>query len=223
LSLKNSFAKKEAEMVKTEMSDIVPLDIYFDYLCPYVYNAAVWLQRVKEDMGPKLTINWRYFSLEQVNSQQGSQWKIWEQSEDYPSRGLHAFWAAEAARCQGEVTFGSFHIALLRARHEQRRDIADMNTLIEVAESVDLEMTQFQKDLGDRRLLAKLAEDHTFAVETLGVFGTPTLFFPERQAIFLKMSPPSPEESLSVFTELRHLVEGRRYIQEVKRPQRPSA
>lgn len=97
-----------------------------------------------------------------------------------------------------------------------------MNTLIEVGESVDLDMTRFQKDLGDRRLLAKLGEDHTFAVETLGVFGTPTLVFPERQAIFLKMVPPSShEECLTVFTELRHLVDQRRYIEEIKRPQRP--
>jgi len=178
------------------------------------------LQKVKEAMGPKLTINWKYFSLEQVNSQHGPQWKIWGQPEDYPSRGLRAFWAAEAARRQGEAAFGSFHIVLLRARHEQHRDTADVSTLIQVAESVDLEMTQFQKDLGDRRLLAKLAEDHTFAAETLGVFGTPTLVFPERQAVFLKMSPPpSPEECLSVFAELCCLAERRRYIHEIKRPQ----
>ncbi len=211
-------------MVKTEMDDTITLDIYFDYLCPYVYRAAVWLQRVKAGIGPKLTIDWKYFSLEQVNSQQGPQWKIWEQPENYSSRGLSAFRAAEAARRQGEAVFSSFHIALLRAKHEQGQDIADMSTLTEVAESVDLEMAQFQKDFGDRRLLAKLAEDHTFAVETLGIFGTPTLVFPERQAIFLKMSsPPPPEESLSVFAELRYLAEQRRYIQEIKRPQLPKA
>ena len=211
-------------MVKTEMDDTVTLDIYFDYLCPYVYNATVWLQRVKAGIGPKLTINWKYFSIEQVNSQQGPQWKIWEQPENYSSRGLSAFRAAEAARHQGEAAFSSFHIALLRAKHEQHQDIADMKTLIKVAESVDLEMAQFQKDLGDHRLLAKLTEDHTFAVETLGLFGTPTLVFPERQAIFLKMSsPPPPEESLSVFAELRYLAERRRYIQEIKRPQLPKA
>ncbi len=210
-------------MVKTEMDDTITLDIYFDYRCPYVYRAAVWLQRVKAGIGPKLTINWKYFSLEQVNSQQEPQWKIWEQPENYLS-GLSAFRAAEAARRQGEAVFSSFHIALLKAKHERSQDITDMNTLIEVAESVDLEMTQFQKDLGDRRLLAKLAEDHTFAVETLGIFGTPTLVFPERQAIFLKMSsPPPPEESLSVFAELRYLGERRRYIQEIKRPQLPKA
>ena len=172
-------------------------------------------------MGAKLTINWKYFSLEQVNRQQGPQWKIWEQPEDYPSRGLRAFRAAEAARRQGEAAFNSFHIALLRARHEQSRDIADVNTLIEVAKSVDLETTQFQKELGDRRLLAKLAEDHTFAVESLGIFGTPTLVFPGSQAIFLKMSPPPPDECLSVFAELRLLTEERQYIREIKRPQSP--
>lgn len=211
-------------MTKTEMDDTITLDIYFDYRCPYVYRAAVWLQRVKAGIGSKLTINWKYFSLEQVNSQQGPQWKIWEQPESYSSRGLNTFRAAEAARRQGEAIFSSFHIALLRAKHEQGQDIADMNTLTEVAENVDLEMAQFQKDYGDRRLLAKLAEDHTFAVETLGIFGTPTLVFPEGQAIFLKMSsPPPPEESLSIFAELRYLAERRRYIQEIKRPQLPKA
>jgi len=174
---------------------------------------------VKEDIGSKLTINWRYFSLEQVNNQQGAEWKIWEQPEDYPSRGLRAFWAAEAARRQGEAAFNRFHIALLRARHEQRRNIADVNTLTDVAESVSLDMTQFKKNLIDRQLLTKLAEDHSLAVESLGIFGTPTLVFPRKQAIFLKMSsPPSAEDCLSVFTELHHLADRRSCIQEIKRP-----
>jgi len=172
-------------------------------------------------MGAKLAITWKYFSLEQINSQQAPEWKIWEQPEDYPSRGLRAFRAAEAARRQGEAAFSSFHMALLRARHEERRDIADTDTLLQVAESVGLEMVRFQKVLRDRQLLAKLAGDHTLAVEPLGIFGTPTLVFPERQAVFLKMSPPPARESLAVFTEVQHLAQRRRYIQEIKKPRRP--
>jgi len=208
-------------MVNSEMSYTVHLDIYFDYMCPFAYNTALWLQRVQAIIGPRLAVNWKYFSLEQVNSQQGAQWKIWEQPETYTGRGLRAFWAAEAARRQGESAFSSFHFALFRARHEEHRDIADTGTLIQVAESVDLEMTQFQQDISNRQLLAKLAEEHTFAADTLDIFGTPTLVFPDRQAIFLKMSsPPPPEESLSVFTELQRLTERRPYILEIKRPQR---
>ena len=179
------------------------------------------MQKVKEDIDSEITINWKYFSLEQVNSQQGPEWKIWEQSEDYPSRGLLAFSAAESARRQSEATFDSFHMALLKARHEQRKDIASIDTLIEIAEGVGLEMPRFRKDIRDPKLLARLAKDHTYAVDTLGVFGTPTLVFPEEQAVFLKMTVPPPEECLSIFNELRNLVERRQYIREVKRPQRP--
>jgi len=173
-------------------------------------------------MGPKLTINWRYFSLEQVNTQQGSEWKIWEQSEDYSSRGLRAFQAAEAARRQGKSSFDSFHITLLKARHEQHKDIVDVDILNQIAKSVNLDMAQFQKDFSDHKLLAKLAEDYTFAVEVFGIFGTPTLVFPESKAVFLKMSSPLPEDSLSLFNDVRTLAEHRQYIQEIKRTQLPS-
>jgi len=201
------------------MKGVINLDVYFDYIWPYVYNAAVWLQKVQEDIKDKLIIDWKYFSLEQINSQRGPQWKIWEQPEDYQSRGLRAFWAAEAARQQGENVFHSFHIALLKAKHEQHRDIANVNTLIEVANNSSLEMKRFKNDLSNRRLLTKLANDHTFAVEELGVFGTPTLVFPEKQAIFLKMSPPpSQKECLPIFNELFDLAYRRRIIHEIKRP-----
>ena len=80
-------------------------------------------------------------------------------------------------------------------------------------------MQRFQKDLGDRCLLEKLAEDHTFAAETLGIFGTPTLVFPEQQAVFLKMAPPpSPWEAVAVFEDVRRLAENRLQIKEIKRP-----
>ena len=83
-------------------------------------------------------------------------------------------------------------------------------------------MERFQNDISNRKLLTRLGEDHTFAVETLGIFGTPTLVFPERRAIFLKLSsPPPPEESLAVFTELTNLAKQRGYIQEIKKPQPP--
>lgn len=164
-------------------------------------------------------MDWKYFSLEQVNSQQGPEWKLWEQPEDYPSRGRNAFRAAEAARRQGAVVFDAFHMALLKARHEERQDISDVAALTRVAEGSGLDVDQFHKDFTGRQLLARLAEDHTYAAETLQVFGTPTLVFPEQQAVFLKMAPiPSSEEAVAVFGEVRKIAEDRRHIREIKRP-----
>ncbi len=174
---------------------------------------------MKEELRAKLVLNWRYFSLEQVDNDEGPEWKIWEQSLDYPVRGLLAFCAAEAARRQSEDAFTSFHIALFRAIHKQRMDIANMKVLIKVAKSVKLDVDQFKKDVNNPQVLDALARDHTFAVETLRVFGTPTLVFPENRAVFIKMSPvPSPDESLPVFNEIRAITEGRPNIKEIKRP-----
>ena len=204
------------------MAETIALDIYFDYLCPFVYRANAWLEKVKEGMGAGLSIRWRYFSLEQVNSQQGPEWKLWEQPDDFRSRGLWAFRAAEAARCQGEALFERFHTALLGARHQQGKDISDQEVLMGVASAVGLELSRFREDLARRELLGRLAEDHTTAVEQFGVFGTPTITFPGGQATFLKLAElPPDEEALAVFHELLKLATARTYILEVKRPQRP--
>ena len=96
-----------------------------------------------------------------------------------------------------------------------------MDTLLAVADGANLDMLRFQKNLAEPRRLNKLAEDHIFAVENLGVFGTPTLVFSQSQAVFVKLSAPPPlKECLGVFMDIYHLAGKRQYIQEIKRPQR---
>ena len=117
------------------------------------------------------------------------------------------------------MVFDAFHMALLNARHEEQQDISDMAVLTSVAEGAGLDMDRFDKDFTGHQLLARLAEDHTYAAETLHVFGTPTLVFPEQQAVFLKMAPPpSSEEAVAAFGEVRTIAEDRRQIREIKRP-----
>lgn len=172
--------------------------------------------------GDRLQIEWRSFPLEQVNSIQGPDWKLWEQPDEYRSRGLWAFRAGEAARLQGRGAFERFHLALLRARHERKRDIADRQLLAEVAGEAGLDVARFQGDLADRGLLARIGEDYTRGVQEHGIWGTPTLVFGGRHAAYLKMRPAPPaEESAKLFEQLLDLVEGRPYVFEVKRPRQP--
>ncbi|MBI4307218.1 MAG: DsbA family protein [Chloroflexi bacterium] len=179
----------------------------------------MWLAEVKKVWGERLVVNWRYFSLEQVNSQEGPEWKLWEQPDSYYSRGRLAFHAAEAARRQGPEAFERFHLALLRARHEEKKDIADRAVVLDVARQARLDLPRFEADLRDRALLRRLAEDHTQAVERYGVFGTPTLVFPNGGAAYLKMRPaPAPQDALRVFEHLHQIVAGWPFITEVKRP-----
>ena len=106
----------------------------------------------------------------------------------------------------------------MKARHEAKRDIADKDVLAEVAADAGLDVARFRLDLDDRRLLKKLAEDHTFATTSFNVFGTPTLVFDGQHAVFLKMTPPPPGEALAMFQEVRQVAVTRRSIREIKRP-----
>ena len=51
--------------------------IYYDFRCPFVYNAATVLAKAKESAGIQLEIDWRPFSLSQVNSDKGPGFKYW--------------------------------------------------------------------------------------------------------------------------------------------------
>ena len=184
-----------------------------------MHAAAVWLRDVKRQLGDDLDVHWRFFSLEQINSPRGPEWKLWEQPEDYESSGRLAFRAAEAARRQGPEAFDRFHLALLQARHEAKENIADRAVLTRVAADVGLDLERFQADIADPRLDARLAADHTEAVEQHGVFGCPTFVFPNGGAAYLKMRPaPPPDQTMEVFETLERIIAHRPYITEIKRP-----
>jgi hypothetical protein len=179
------------------------------------------LQDVKKAMNGGLNITWKCFSLDQVNSKEEPDWKIWEQPEDSPSvRALLPFFAGEAAKKQGDEAFEKFHVALLNTRHVDRKRINDVEALVEVAKSVGLDVDKFREDLKDKSTLEKIGADHTEAKEKYGVFGVPTLVTEDGQAAFLKMMPPPPpEEAAQIFDTLLGVVSGRPNILEIKRPE----
>ena len=181
-----------------------------------MHQAAVWLRDVQAGPGEDLQIEWRYFSLQQVNSTQGEDWKMWDQREE-DARGLVAFKAAEAARRQGTAAFESFHYALLEARHVHGQEL-NREVVTRVAEESGLDPTRFKLDLDDPDIVSTLARDHEHAVG-LGVFGTPTIFFEEGKGAFVKMRPaPERQDAATVFETLRSVVAGHPNIAEIKRP-----
>ncbi len=201
------------------MAGQINLEVWIDYTCPYAYQAAVWLSWVKRIYGEKLTLAWRSFPLEQVNSIQGAGWKLWEQPDDYRSKGLWAFRAAEAARQQGEDAFDLFNLALFTARHEERRDISDRTVLMDVARESGLDVDRFQRDLADRSLMVRIGDDYERGVREHGIWGTPTLVFNGRSAAYLKLqSAPPADDAIAFFDDLVEMVDERRYVVEIKRP-----
>jgi len=196
------------------------LDVFYDYLCPFVYRTSVLLQNVRDSGARELEVRWRYFSLTQVNSKDDG-WTVWDAPESEHVRGRLAFKAAEAARRQDG--FEDFHMRLLRARHVDRVDIDDIAVVERVADESSLELDRFRKDVGDPKILAALSRDHRGAVAEYGVFGTPTLVFPGGATAYLRLSEaPEALDSLRVFDRVVSIAADEPRILEIKRPVKPS-
>ena len=176
----------------------------------------MWLAKVKETYGEKLQVDWRPFSLEQSNSKEGPEWKVWEQPN-----GLLALRAGEAAKRQGTKVFDDFLIALMKARHEDRKELTDPEVIDEAARSAGLDLGQFKEDLVDPDLLQGIVKSHTQAVEEYGVFGVPTFIFPNGFSAFLKTYQPPEEDAVEVFEAINKLMGSWNFIGELKRPQPP--
>ena len=193
-------------------------ELYYDYLCPFVYRASLLLANVAAER--PIDVRWRYFSLAQVNSKQEG-WTAWDAPAAEKVRGRLAFKAAEAARRQDR--FDLFHANLLAARHQDRLDIDDARVVEQVAEESGLELERFRRDLDDPAILDTFARDHKHAVAAHGVFGTPTFVFANGASAYIRLTEaPSGASALRLFDSLLAIAADEPRVLEIKRPTRPS-
>lgn len=176
------------------------------------------LQKAKEHEGDNLDITWRYLSLEQINSNEGDDWKIWEQPANYPMRSRWAFRGAEAARKQGNDAFERYHLKMLAARHVDGKEMTTEATVLEAAQDAGLDMDRFKADF-EAATIDQVGVDHEEGVTNYGVFGTPTFVFEGGKSGYVKLRPlPADEELASTWEQIRDLIVGRPELGEIKRP-----
>ena len=204
--------------------DLIELDLFYDYNCPFVYRSAVMLDSVRASGERDVKVNWRFFSLTQVNYRPASPddaWTVWGADASEQVRGRLAFKAAEAARRQD--AFDSFHMEVLHARHRDGLDIESPEVVDHVAEESGLDLGRFRADLSDPKILAALERDHLEGRARHGVFGTPTYVFPGGGATYVRLAqPPSGREALRIFDRIVAVTREEPAILEIKRPVRPT-
>jgi predicted DsbA family dithiol-disulfide isomerase len=182
----------------------------------------VWLDRVKKVYKDNLDISWKNFSLEQVNSKQGPEWKVWEQEDVTERRSLLSQISAAAARRQGPELYEKYHLALLTARHggETRLPLNEEDGLVKLAAEVGLDVGRFQEDLKDPELAKTIGKEHEEAVSQ-GIFGTPTFVFENGGTAYIKTFIPPEDDAVAELEHFVAIASDRNYIGEIKRPQPP--
>lgn len=164
--------------------------VYIDFLCPWAYRGSMWLAEVAK--AGRIRPQYRFFSLSQNHqAREGSaNPPVWER--DPQAKGLPAFLAATAARVQGAELGDRFRLALQRARHEDHLPLDQFATHRLAAEHAGLDIARWEKDIKSTDF-ATLANEHAEAVRR-GVFGVPTLVWPEGRSYYLKITDLIPSD-----------------------------
>ena len=184
----------------------------------------MWLDLVTQARGgdAPIDIHWKPFSLDQVNQKVGDDYTVWSEPEENIPDRVWGLRAGVAAQRQGDEAMQRFLPMLLRARHEDRKNLGDIEVLKAVAQEAGLDVARFERDVKDRSSLDDVAKSHTEAVEQHGVFGTPTFVFEGGGSAFVKLiRPETPEQAEKAFDHVMGLIEADTYIGEIKRPQPP--
>lgn len=124
---------------------------YGDFQCPYCGRAYFVVKELEEELGPQLRVVFRHFPLATIHPYAES-----------------AAQAAEAAGEQGR--FWEMHDILF-----ENQDALAVENLLEYAQALALDMTQFEEALSSGRHLPRVKEDFLSGVRS-GVNGTPTFF-----------------------------------------------
>ena len=98
---------------------MLKLEIFHDYIWPFAYNAAVWLDQVKKN-GMELEISWKSFILD-ANKDGVDQELFWESSTDQQGRSMYAHKISKAALQQGRELFSRLNLNIYIYRHSGKR------------------------------------------------------------------------------------------------------
>lgn len=167
------------------------IDFYFDPLCPFAHQTAIWARDVRRQTG--LTIRWRFFSVEEVN--RGDAPHVWER--DTPPPGYGALRVAAFLRRRDEALCDAWYAACGKARHEQGRKFHDPAVARELLASIGADPADYDAALADPTTHDDVRADHAHALEAYAAFGVPTIVFPataeaREKAVFGPVVLPGP-------------------------------
>jgi 2-hydroxychromene-2-carboxylate isomerase len=187
------------------------VDFHFDVMCPWAYQSAVWIRDVRRQTG--LEISWRFFSLEEINRQEGKK-HPWERPWSY---GWSLLRVAALLRRESMDDVDRFYEVAGRRLHVEGRKPHTPDGARDVLAEIGLDPALVDVAMGDPTTHDDVLADHERVVDA-GGFGVPTLFFDDA-CIFGPVVVPAPTGPAAV--RLWELVQGWREfpnLYELRRP-----
>ncbi len=149
---------------------ITAVDFHFDIMCPWAYQASIWMRDVRDQLG--LEVRWRFFSLEEINRAEGKK-HPWEREWSY---GWSMMRVGALLRRLDPALLDRWYDAAGTALHvhgrkPHRREVAE-----ELVSELGLDPALVSQAISDPATSAEVRADHE-RVTSLGGWGVPTLVF----------------------------------------------
>lgn len=192
------------------------VDFHFDVMCPYAYQTSRWIRAVADATG--LQVNWRFFSLEEVNRQDGKK-HPWEREWSY---GWSMMRIGALLRRRSMADLQAWYARAGRALHVEGRKPHEKAVAKHLFGELGFDPNLVDQAIADQTTHAEVKADHQRVIDA-GGYGVPTLFFPDGQCLFgpVLIDPPTGDaavrlwDAVIAWTEFPHLYE-------LQRPKTPA-
>lgn len=174
------------------------IDFFFDIMCPYAYQTSLWIREIREKVA--LEINWRFFSLEEINREEGKK-HPWERELAYGWTPLRI--AAWLRRIDRDLC-DDWYLAAAKALHEDGLRPYEEATARELLASISAPEETWDEALADQTTHDDVRKDHEESVNKYAAFGVPLIVFENGRSVFgpVVVPPPRGEDALKLWRVL---------------------
>ena len=156
------------------MTEPTAVAFHFDVMCPFAYQTSIWIREVRRLTG--LEIDWRFFSLEEVNRVEGKK-HPWERDWSY---GWSMMRIGALLRRTDMALVDEWYLRAATALHVDGHKPHDPAVARHLLGTMGLDPTIVDQAIADPTTHDDVRSDHD-AVIAAGGYGVPTLCF-ERSA-----------------------------------------
>ncbi len=193
------------------------LKVWIDFLCPWARIGAFWISNVDEAGALDLDIEWKTFSLENINlPEEASADELWETATE--RRGLIPAAAAKWIQTNAPDSFPTYLRAMFDARHVDKEKVGKPEVTEKILASAGLDGAAIVGQItSDPKWLHAARADHDEASE-LKIFGVPTFVFPGANPVFVRLLEVTEgDRAVELYQRVRAAADDP-LINEIKRP-----
>ena len=193
----------------------VVVDFHFDPMCPFAYQTSLWIRDVREQLG--ITVNWRFFSLEEINRVEGKK-HPWERDWWY---GWSLMRIGAMLRQTDMSLLDRWYATIGHELHVAGGKPDDPAVARRLLSEIGAEEQVFDAALDDPTTHDEVRAEHQRVVDA-GGYGVPTLFM-LGQCLFgpVLVDPPTGPDALTLWNVVVGMAE-LPHVYELQRPKTPT-